>query len=167
MTTQDTPVEPNGWMGPPAFRFSVQGGSVETAAFSRTFKALATTIVLGCSVAIGQLWWHPERGTGGITASWFLAGWLLMSITWWFILRSTTCLDLQGLHQSWIWDKHMSFDELAYGKLIRVKKLEWLIAPRLYVRTLDAKFTVIYAASPEMLVQFERLCAELKAFRQF
>ena len=50
--------------------------------------------------------------------------------------------------------------ELAYGKLIRVRGLEWLIAPRLYVRTLTGKFAVFYAASPEMVVEFERLVSE-------
>ena len=45
--------------------------------------------------------------------------------------------------------------------------LDWLIAPRLYVRTLLGKFAVFYAADPSMLAEFERLLAELKAFRGF
>jgi hypothetical protein len=167
MTAQGTSPAPSGWMGPPAFRFSVLGERVEAPAFSRTFKVLATAMMLGCGAALGQLWWQGAHTTSGLSVSWFSAGWLLMLVTWWFILRSRTRLDGQGLHQSWIWDKRMSFDELAYGKLIRVKTLEWLIAPRLYVRTLDAKFAVFYAASPELLAEFERLCAELKAFRRF
>ena len=55
----------------------------------------------------------------------------------------------------------MELRELAYGRLIRVRGLEWLIAPRLYVRTLTGKFTVFYAASPDMIREFERLVAEL------
>ena len=61
----------------------------------------------------------------------------------------------------------MELRELAYGKIIRVRGLEWLIAPRLYVRTLMGKFAVFYAADPKMLAQFERLVLELKAFRGF
>jgi len=59
----------------------------------------------------------------------------------------------------------MELGELAYGKLIRVRGLDWLIAPRLYVRTLMGKFAVFYAASPAMVAEFERLVAELKEFR--
>ena len=54
----------------------------------------------------------------------------------------------RALHQSWVWDKKMELGELAYGKLIRVRGLDWLIAPRLYVRTLVGKFAVFYAADP-------------------
>ena len=37
----------------------------------------------------------------------------------------------RGCTQRWIWDKHMALDDLAFGKLIRVRGLDWLIAPRL------------------------------------
>lgn len=166
MKQPQTPPAPVGWMGPPPFRFSVHGGAIGAAAFSRTFKALAILMVLGCGAALVWLW-RVDQHVSSMGVSWFSAGWLLMAITGWFILRSRTGLDSLGLHQSWIWDKRMPFGELAYGKLIRVKGLEWLIAPRLYVRTLDAKFAVFYAASPALLAEFERLCAELKQFRQF
>ena len=166
MTSLHMPQTPGTGLGPPLFRFLVQQKGVEAAAFSVTFKVLASAMVLGGGAMLVQLWRAAPSG-GGMAVSWFSAGWLLMAITCWFILRSRTRLDPQGLHQSWIWDKHLPLGNLAYGKLIRVKGLEWLIAPRLYVRTLDAKFTVFYTASPAMLVEFERLCAELKAFRQF
>lgn len=91
---------------------------------------------------------------------------LLLLYTWVNILRSTTRIDETGLYQSWVWNKHMALGELAYGKLIRVRGLEWLIAPRLYVRTLMGKFAVFYATSPEMIAEFERLVKELKVFRE-
>ena len=55
--------------------------------------------------------------------------------------------------------------ELAYGKLIHIRGFEWVIAPRVYVRTLTGKFAVFYAASPEMVAEFKRLVKELKVFR--
>ena len=88
-----------------------------------------------------------------------------MVYTWWHIQTSRTRLTADSLHQSWIWDKKMELRELAYGKLIRVRGLEWLVAPRLYVRTLLGKFAVFYAVDREMLDEFERLIAELQAFR--
>lgn len=152
-------------MGPPPFRFVPLDGTMTGPAFSLSFKLMATLIVLGCAAAFVQLWLAQRAAGAPLGGGWFIAGLLLVAYTWVCILRSTTRLDASGLHQSWIWDKHMELGDLAYCKLIRVRGLEWLIAPRLYARTLMGKFSVFYTASPEMTQEFERLVAELKAFR--
>jgi hypothetical protein len=155
-------------LGPAPFRFEPsQGDAVEGQAFSLPFKLLATVIVGGCAFWLAQLWSVGALGTartGGL--GWFLAGMALMGWTWFHIMTSRTRIDRQGLHQRWIWDKQMAFDDLAFGKLIRVRGLDWLIAPRLYVRTLVGKFAVFYAATPELIAEFERLVAELKQARR-
>jgi len=155
-------------LGPAPFRFEPsQGDAVEGQAFSLPFKLLATVIVGGCAFWLAQLWSVGALGTaktGGL--GWFLAGIALMGWTWFHIMTSRTRIDRQGLHQRWIWDKQMAFDDLAFGKLIRVRGLDWLIAPRLYVRTLVGKFAVFYAATPELIAEFERLVAELKQVRR-
>jgi len=166
------PVMP--WMGPPAFHFSTPQGPVAGPAFSTAFKVLATVIVGGCAAALTQMGLAGQLGqptsagapVASVGLSWFAAGLLLMGVTWWNILRSVTSLDADGLHQSWVWNKHMPLRDLAYAKLIRVRGLDWLIAPRLYVRTLDGKFAVFYAASPQLLAAFEHLGSSLKTFRQ-
>ena len=135
---------------------------------------LATVIVGGCAAVLTQMGLAGQLGqpatTGAPVASvglsWFVAGLLLMGVTWWHILRSVTRLDADGLHQSWVWNKQMPLRDLAFAKLIRVRGMDWLIAPRLYVRTLDGKFAVFYAASPQLLAAFERLGSSLKTFRQ-
>ena len=81
------------------------------------------------------------------------------------LLMGKTTLTSKGLGQTWIWDKQVELRDLAYAKLIRVPGLDWLIAPRVYVRTLMGKFTVIYACDPDMVEEFKRLSAELKKFR--
>ncbi|HQS31078.1 hypothetical protein [Polaromonas sp.] len=156
---------PLGYMGPPPFKFLPRAAGAEGPAFSVPFKILATLIVLACVAAFVQTWLAGRASGVALAGGWFIAGLLLVVYTWFCILRSITRIDAQGLHQSWVWDKHMELQELAYGKLIRVRGLDWLIAPRLYVRTLMGKFAVFYAASPEMVAEFERLVSELKAFR--
>ncbi|WP_137895459.1 hypothetical protein [Ramlibacter sp. 2FC] len=155
-------------LGPPPFRFTPNRDPLEGPAFSRPFKVLVTLLVWGCAAWLLDLWRHGRLGPGigGMTA-WFLAGQALLLLTWWHILRSRTRLDSEGLHQSWVWDKHLPSRELAYGKLIRVRGLDWLIAPRLYLRTLLGKFAVFYVADPALLAESERLLRELKAFRGF
>ena len=156
---------PLGYMGPPPFRFSPRVAGASGPAFSASFKVMATLIVLGCAAAFIQMWLAGKSAGGAAGGGWFIAGLMLVVYTWFCILRSTTRIDAKGLHQTWVWDKHMELNELAYGKLIRVRGLDWLIAPRLYVRTLMGKFAVFYAASPDMVAEFERMVAELKAFR--
>lgn len=147
--------------GPVPFIFTPDGAVGPSPAFSVPFKALTSAIIAASAAGFIQGWWI-HRATGG---GWFFAALLLLLYTGWHILNSTTRIYQGGLHQTWIWDKHLELRELAYGKLIRVRGLEWLIAPRLYVRTLTGKFAVFYAASPDMINEFERMARELKAFR--
>ena len=152
-------------LGPPPFVFRPSQPASPSPAFSWTFKILATAVVFACAAGLGQAWLSTRTAGGAAGGGWFIAGLLLMLYTWWHILKSRTRIDDKGLHQSWMWDKDMELRELAFCKLIRVKRLDWLIAPRLYARTLTGKFAVFYAASPEMIAEFERLASELKTFR--
>ena len=158
-------------LAPPPFRFQPADGARTAPAFSRFFRSLATVLVFGCAGWMYALWDAGKLTPAG-TSAWVALGWplaalALMLYTWWHIQVSKTTLRADGLHQSWIWDKKMELRELAYGKLIRVRGFEWLIAPRLYVRTLLGKFAVFYTADAALLAEFERLIVELRAFRDF
>ena len=165
----DLPTTPP--LGPPPFRFAPEGGTLRAAAFSRFFRLLATGLVAATGAWMFQLWQSgkltPEGMSTASALGWPLAGLAVMAYTWWHIQTSKTSLSAEGLHQTWIWDKKMELRELAYAKLIRVPGLDWLIAPRLYVRTLLGKFAVFYCADRAMLAEFERLTRELQAFRGF
>ena len=157
--------------GPPPFRFAPAADPMRVRAFSLPFRLLATVMVFGIELWMYLLWQAGQLTPAGVTTAaalgWPLAALGVMLYTWWKIITSHTTLTAKTLHQSWIWDKKMEVGELAYGKLIRLRGFDWLIAPRLYVRTLLGKFAVFYAADPAMLAEFERLIAELKEFRGF
>ncbi len=154
-------------LGPPPFRFSPTRPDASSPAFSLVFKVLATLIVALGAAWLASLWQAGALGTGSSTGlAWLLSGLGLMLYTWWHILTSRTRLDETALYQSWVWDKKLELRELAYCKLIRVRGLDWLIAPRLYARTLMGKFAVFYATDPVLLADFERLIRELAAFRE-
>ena len=89
----------------------------------------------------------------------------MMVYTQWYILTGKTRLSSEALEQTWVWNKRTPLKELAFAKLIRVRGLEWLIAPRLYTRTFSGKLAVFYAADAPMLAEFERLERELKMVR--
>jgi len=149
------------------FRFKPEfEGSVSGQAFSLSFRVLTVALVAGAA-AWGLSLWHSgmlgtKTATGGL---WLLSALVLMGITAFYILRSHTSLSAIHLRQSWIWDKEMQVAEFAYAKLIRVRGLEWLIAPRLYVRSQGGKFATFYGSTPEVLTQFEHLCRQLSAIR--
>jgi hypothetical protein len=131
-------------------------------AFSKLFKLLALLIVAASGSWMYQLWstgrlapnasFSPANGL-----IWLLCGLVLMVFTVASIYRSKTTLTESSLKQTWLWDKEVMLAELVYAKLIRVRGFDWLIAPRLYVRTMMGKFTVFYASSPAMITEFERL----------
>jgi hypothetical protein len=162
----DTPAA----LGPAPFLFAPHNDPLRVRAFSVPFRVLATLFVFGIAAWMLVLWRNGQLTPAGLSTAaalgWPLAALAVLLYTWWQIITSHTTLTAEKLHQSWIWDKHMELRELAYGKLIRVPGLDWLIAPRLYVRTLMGKFAVFYAADAAMIAEFERLVAELRAFRE-
>jgi hypothetical protein len=151
--------------------FVFEPSPLEGAAFSRTFQALVGLLVLGLGAWLVVLWQQGKFGDSTQlesvrSAGWFILAWGLLVWTALQVHKSRTRLDSKGLFQSWIWDKHMPFEQLAYTQLIRVKGLEWLIAPRFYVRTLAGKFAVFYIADPALQRECERLALELQSFRR-
>jgi len=153
-------------LGPAPFRFQTLEPGRRVRAFSLPFRLLSLTMLVVGSVWMFSLWREGALGSGESSGlSWFASGLALMFFTVWHIWTSRTRLDETFIHQSWMWDKQMELRELAYAKLIRVSGLDWLIAPRLYARTLNGKFAVFYASDPALLAEFERLVEELRDFR--
>jgi len=163
------PAEPALSIAP--FEFTPEGGVLEGRAFSATFQTLVWLMVAGLGVWLWVLWQQGKFGDPALwdslrRAGWFILGWVLLAWTALQVRQSRTRMDGKALFQSWIWDKHMPFEQLAYSQMIRVKGLEWLIAPRFYVRTLAGKFAVFYIADPALQRECERLTDALQAFRR-
>jgi ABC-type multidrug transport system fused ATPase/permease subunit len=164
-------LNPIGQFGPPPFRFTPTLTPMVCRAFSRTFCLLAVAMVVGCAYWVFVLWSTGKLTTGAGSAAasglnWALAALALMVYTLWCILTSVTTLTNSTIEQTFVWNKKLDLRELAYVKLIRVPGLDWLIAPRLYCRTLLGKFAVFYTSDVAMVADFERLRDELSAFRK-
>jgi hypothetical protein len=86
-----------------------------------------------------------------------LAGLAIMAYTAAQLQVSRTRIDATGLHQTWIWDKHLTWEDAGMLKLIRLRGLEWLIAPRLYTRSITGKLAVFYASDDVLLSEFGRI----------
>ena len=152
---------------PAPFEFNpLEGGMVKGRAFSLTFKLLTFILVAGCTVWGVHLWREGLLGSPESNGGWWLVAALsLLQITAFYIWRSQTSISASQLKQNWIWDKEMAIPELSYAKLIRWPGFDWLIAPRLYVRSMGGKFSTFYSADPRVLAEFERLCEQLEKSR--
>jgi len=160
--TSNPPPDLTGHLGPAPFRFTPKRETVSSPAFSLPFKVLALVLVLGLAVWAYHLYGLQMAQSDHL---WIWAAWGIMAYTVGHLLLGKTRLTAQTLEQTWIWHKKVELRHLAYVKLIRVPGMDAIIAPRLYARTLMGKFTVIYASSPEMIEEFQRLKVELQAFR--
>ena len=149
----------------PAFVFLLPEGPLSAPAFSKTFKLIAIAVVLMAWAWSWQLWFLDVLAPTLQSSGWIVAALALMSYTLWHVLRGRTQLSALAIEQSWVWTKRMELSQLAYAKLVRVRGLEWLVAPRLYTRSFAGKMAVFYTADPALLALFTRLETELRATR--
>lgn len=149
----------------PAFVFPLPEGPLSGPAFSKTFKLIAIAVVLMAWAWSWQLWFLDVLAPTLQSSGWIVAALALMSYTLWHVLRGRTQLSALAIEQSWVWTKRMELSQLAYAKLVRVRGLEWLVAPRLYTRSFEGKMAVFYTADPALLALFTRLETELRAAR--
>ena len=145
--------------GPPPFQFTPTG-PLEAPAFGPGFKALVWLLLLALAA------WTWRLGLSMRESPWAWAALAMMAYTAWHIQRSRTRLSAQAIEQTWVWNKRFELRDLAYAKVIRIRGLEWLVAPRIYVRTLMGKFAVFYSSDKAMLDEFARMSRELEAFRK-
>ncbi len=130
-------------------------------AFSKPFKVLA--IALSGALLIWSLMLPIDfLSKSGL---WVASAHALIIYTVWQIQISVTSLSADQIRQTWIWDKSMQLNDMAYLKIIHVPALSWLIAPRAYARTMMGKFAVFYVSTPELLKALYELEAKLKAQR--
>ena len=131
---------------------------VEGPSFPWTFKALATAMVAGLAAAgssayTGLSWSTLPRDMLVISIGLVL----IVGYGWGAILGSRTSFDGQCIRQRWLWGKEVRLAEITQVKLIQVRGLGWLIAPRLVVRTGGIAVQTFHAAEPKVLQAFRTL----------
>ncbi|MDH4450766.1 MAG: hypothetical protein QE265_09270 [Rhodoferax sp.] len=158
-TPQPTPVTQQ-------FAPTLPHGTMESASYGPVFKGIALVLLAAAGLWAFQMHQMATRTQSAIDVfSWLWLPWGLMAYTVWFVVTGTTRLSSTAIEQSWMWTKRIELDNLAYAKVIRLRGLEWLLAPRLYTKSFSGKLFIFYAASPAMLDEFKRLETALAAAR--
>lgn len=132
-------------------------------AYSRGHKTLLVALLLVLSLWAGRLALQPD--TWQINRDvllWAASGYALLLAMGWTMLRSTTTVNEDELVQTWFWRKRVRLDQISYARFVHWPGMEWLFAPRLYVRTGPGPATTYYGASPALWHTFEVMSAPFK-----
>lgn len=127
-------------------------------AFGLVFRLLAWGILLALAVWI----WRLDLGWRSSQGAWVIVAWGMLAFIVWHIQRSRIVLDDNAIEQTWMWRRRMALRELAFIKVMRVRGLEFLIAPRLYARNLGSAFSFFYCSDRAMLDEFARIAEALQ-----
>lgn len=147
---------------PLPYPYSPPAQPLRAHAFGIVFKAMAWFILLalcGWFFRLDVDWHSPQ-------AAWCGVVWAMMAFTVWHIQRSRIQLDANAIEQTWMWRRRVALHELAYLKVMRVRGLELIVAPRVYVRTLSGAFVFFYCADRALLDEFSRLAQALQQHEQ-
>ena len=158
----DTTPAPHRLSSLPAFVFEPTPPQLIGPAFGPVFKVLAWLI--NAALLVWMLRLQLPWGQGATVWAW--AAWAMMGYTAWTVQRSRLHIDRERIEQDWMWRKQIAIADLSYLKLIRVRGLEWLLAPRVYARTMQGSFAVFYCADQVLLAEIERMALELTRWRE-
>lgn len=131
--------------------------AVSGPAYSLWFKTIATIVCValgfyGVDIATR----YPLLQFGfGVKALLFCAGLMLIVSYYWF-LRSTTTVDDKGITQTWLYNKHVEWRDVRGAKMIGIPYAGWLFPPRLVVRTGNS-FTTFNGGSQAVLIEFAKI----------
>lgn len=131
------------------------GGIIESPAFPPLLRTLAVVLVI--DLFAFAIWSLPSLRTADWSASALVVmGIAALCVVWvgYWIVYSRTRLEGDVLVQTWLWDKRVSAQEVAQLKLVHIRMLERVIAPRLLVRRRFGGMTWFHSADAAVLVAF-------------
>lgn len=132
-------------------------------AYGPGYKRLVVTLLLlltawGLRLALQEQTWQLNRDL----LLWGLSGYALLLFMGATLLRSITTVSARELEQSWFWRKQVSREQISYARFMRWPGLEWLVAPRLHVRTGMGPMVTFHGATPELWAEFESIAAPFR-----
>lgn len=129
--------------------------NIESPAFPPLLRTLAVVLVIDL-FAFG-IWSLPSlRSADWSTSALVVMGIAALCVVWvgYWIVYSRTRLEGDVLVQTWLWDKRVSAQDVAQLKLVHIRMLERVIAPRLLVRRRFGGMTWFHSADAAVLVAF-------------
>ena len=140
-----------------AIEFYKPAQTVRGPAYSAWFKLLATVVTVGlmlygASIALQ----FPLLQYGFGVKAILLGSALMLAISYYWFLRSTTTVDAGGITQTWMYNKRVEWRDVRGAKMIGIPYAGWLFPPRLVIRTGNS-FTTFNGGSREVLIEFAKI----------
>lgn len=86
-----------------------------------------------------------------------LAAWVCIAWMGYWLLQSRTRIEGDTLVQTWLWTKRIRASDVVQMKLVHIRALEAVLAPRLLVRRRGGSITWFHAADADVLRAFMML----------
>lgn len=132
--------------------------AVEGPSYPPALKLLTGLLAL----ALGLWGWRAldglDRATVGSGAHLlFVAGLLVVLVGFWEVATSRTTIDGEAIVQRSLWSRRVPLRNITQLKLLRVPGLDWLVVPRLVVRTRGLGLATFRAGDVRLVAAFRRL----------
>jgi len=139
MTTHNTPAVPDIFKQSP----------VMGAAYHPIFKGMATVLMIAL---LFYAWRFFESAGTQISRDMklvFAATGMMVLFSYYALLKSTTTVSANGIEQSWMFKKPITWDEIRSTRVVRMPA-----AVRQIVRTQTGKFVIFHAGTSELASAF-------------
>lgn len=136
---------------------AVPSGAVSGPSYSTFLKILATVIVVGACCLLLALWNDAGTSFPAGLAGVLLGALLVLFAGWWDVLTSRTSIDERAIRQVGLWRREVSFANITACQLVHVRSVEWLIAPRLIVRSGGYGVKTFYVSDKVVLEAIKEL----------
>lgn len=134
---------------------------LDSPAFPPLLRTLAVVLVI--DLLAFAAWSLPSLRTADWSASALVVmGIAALCVVWvgYWIVYSRTRLEGDTLVQTWLWDKRVRAQDVTQLKLVHIRMLERVIAPRLLVRRRYGGITWFHSADAQVLVAFGHQVAQ-------
>lgn len=118
--------------------------------------ALLAALVVSAGPAVGGLL-SGQAATGDLVVTALLA--VVIGVGWYAIVFGRTHIDAQVLRQRGLRTKEVQRNAIQQAKLVFIPGLQWIVVPRLVVRTGAFGMATFTAGNAELLAAFQDLMA--------
>ena len=126
-------------------------------AYSPWFKLLATVISSALAAyAVSIIERFPLLQYGFAVKVLLLGSAVMLVVSYYWFLRSTVTVDDRGITQTWMYNRHVEWNDVRGAKMIGIPFASWVFPPRLVVRTGTA-FVTFNGGSPALLTEFAKI----------
>jgi hypothetical protein len=126
--------------------------------YSPSIKAMALIIVAVLILALTRLSFQTTTSLPPALTGLAVVGMLIVIAACWGMLTSRTSIDNSHIRQTAPWPRVVTIANITSCQLVHIPRLNWLIAPRLIVRSMGGLGVVtIHAADAGVLRAFGEL----------